>query len=955
MEREQLEQMEKIEKEKEKEKMEKLKKAQEKYAKPPYGIPNFGNTCYFNSINQILFNLPILQQLFANQEIKYLINKENKFGYKGKFILAFMSLYHLYPSKIDDYAYNLKSLVGKLKETFNNREQQDANEYLNFVLEALHEELNMKSRKRYIEEKDNNYKYNTEEELGNIAWANHLRRNVSFIDSIFMFQLKSNLTCKRCGTKKVNFETNYIFDLPLSLCKMVTVNIHLFRLPFKYKIYYDKINKNFAEFTKLEENKNKNIMANLFNYYTVKLTYEQKLEHVVHINFEFDFERQKSIGDLIKLLRNISILDLEPEDYDININNKEITEYKIKHFTEFLVYTNDKSKIIKNDTIIDKFVDINDNLRLNVYEILNTNGLNLIYNNNESNKDSISNPEFNLFSYKINKKGVTKIEDYENNLQKSNYFNNKKNEKDEKSGSANAYNRKIEISETPSEDTKEKINILSLNDKLSYFDDELFSNGNINIKNTKKIKKITEYIIPIVHFRRDLNTGLANIFLDFYYSTLKEFPQQFLVFNNSDYYKITPKYLYNYIWDYNSLYMNHPNKKKDKFWWNLDPNSKSNLRKCYPFLIRIVKQSKRYLYTFNCAKCQWYNFCFGCVLYPDDNKYLEINSDCVIFVDWCNCLLKEEIESYNFSIKKFSNEEITQCIESQAKNDKSKQYQSIKDCFDFFFEKELLEDPLSCRHCGGPENFIKYYEINKLPYVLILSLKRFKYNENNNFKLKQLITYPINDFELKNKKYDLYGVVYHYGSINSGHYICAIKHDNKWILCDVRNVYEIREERVMNSNAYILFYISRENIYNNKYYCSMKSLMQHIVIDKNKKEIFFNDNNYFIGEPVITPYGEGYVMEDSIVDFKTRDDIEENNDKNKNGKNSGETMEKEKEDIKNEKTETITPQEENINEKNIINDINNNEFVKIKFDFGEGRINKINIKKQILYDLQKFN
>ena len=676
------------------------------------------------------------------------------------------------------------------------------------------------------------------------------------------------------------------------------------------------------------------IIDNLFNYYTVKLNYEQKLEHMVHISFEFDFERQKSIGDILKLLRNISILELEPEDYEITINNKDITEYKIKHFTELIVYSNDKTKIIKNDTIIDKCVDINDKLKLNVYEILNTNGLKLINKNNDNNKNSISNPEYNLFSYKINKKGITKLEDYENNIKNTSYYNNDNNkiEKEEKSGNANSNKKANYSGETPSGDNNNKINILSLNDKLTYYD-----NDDIGKKNSK-IKIITEYLIPIVHFKRDLNPGRGNIFLDFYYTYLRDFPQQFLVFNNSDYYQITPKYLYNYIWDYNSLYMNHPNKKKDKFWWNLDPNSKNTSRKCYPFVIRIVKKSKKYSFTYNCAKCQWYNFCFGCVLYPDDNEYLNIESDCTIFVDWCNFLLKEEIESYNFNIKKFSNEAITQCIESQAKNDKNKQYQSIKDCFDLFFEKELLEDPLSCRVCGGPENFIKNYEINKLPYVLILSLKRFKYNENNNFKLKQLITYPINGFELKNKKYDLYGVVYHYGSINSGHYVCAIKHDNKWILCDDRSVYQIEEERVMNSNAYILFYISRENIYNNKYYCTMKSLIRHIVIDKNKKEIYFNDENYFMGEPVKTPYGEGYVMEDYIEDFKFEEDIEENNEKNKNGNNNGETVEKE--------SMETTPS--GINENN--NNNNNNGLVKIKFDFGEGRINKINIEKQILYD-----
>ena len=148
--------------------------------KTPYGITNFGNTSYFNSINQIFFNLVILQKLFMNPKIKFCINTINQSCYKGKFILAFMLFYQLYPSEIENYAYNVKSLVGKFKETFNNSEQQDANKYLNFILEALHEELNLQPRKRFIIDKDENQKYNTEEELGNIAWANYLKKKCFF-------------------------------------------------------------------------------------------------------------------------------------------------------------------------------------------------------------------------------------------------------------------------------------------------------------------------------------------------------------------------------------------------------------------------------------------------------------------------------------------------------------------------------------------------------------------------------------------------------------------------------------------------------------------------------------------------------------------------------------------------------------------------------------------------------
>ena len=130
-----------------------------------------------------------------------------------------------------------------------------------------------------------------------------------------MFQLRSNLTCKKCETTKYNFESSYVFNLPLSLCKLITLNITLYRIPFKYKVYFDKIDNKFKEFKQREENKDKDILC---DYYSKVLTFEQKKDQAVKISFEFDFEREKCIGDLIKLMRNISLLELEPENFDIN-------------------------------------------------------------------------------------------------------------------------------------------------------------------------------------------------------------------------------------------------------------------------------------------------------------------------------------------------------------------------------------------------------------------------------------------------------------------------------------------------------------------------------------------------------------------------------------------------------------------------------------------------------------
>ena len=142
------------------------------------------------------------------------------------------------------------------------------------------------------------------------------------------------------------------------------------------------------------------------------------------------------------------------------------------------------------------------------------------------------------------------------------------------------------IIKSNSENNKNIINIISIDNKINYLE-----NNEKDVKNNKSSSNIiSEFIIPIVHYHRNLSEGAASIFLDFYHSKMKNFPNQFLVLNNSTSSKITSKYLYNYIWNFNSLYMNHPNKKIDKFWLNLGQKSSQKSKKCYPFIIRIVKK-----------------------------------------------------------------------------------------------------------------------------------------------------------------------------------------------------------------------------------------------------------------------------------------------------------------------------------------------------------------------------
>ena len=906
-EREELEKIrkerEKIEAQKEKERKQKEKEEQlrqkqlqkererelqrqkelEKFVSPPYGINNYGNTCYFNSINQIFLNLSILQQIFLDPKINYFINRTNKFGNQGKFFDIFKNLYWIKLSQVGDTVLNLKKMVGKLKEDFNNSRQQDANEYLNFVLDNLHEDLNLHSTKRYIEEKDDIFKHNTDEELGNISWANNLKRNTSFIDSIFMYQLKSNLKCRKCNTKKVNFETNYIFDLPLSLCKMVTVEIYLYRLPFIYKLYYDKINTDFSNFIKKDENKNNSIIKNLWKYYTNVLSIENKKEYASKLHFYFDLEREKTMIDIIKIIRKIKPLQLEPENIQETFNNEKITEYEIGHLTDLITYSKEKNKIIKPNSAIDKYVNIEDKIILNIYEILNSNGLNKIFE--EKNKHVI-----NLFFYFTKKNFNLGLDNFREILKNSKY--------------SLLDNQILTI------ENSKKIGIISLKEKLVLFPKEEIK------KDTYITRRImVEFLIPIFHYWRS-NKKSNYLFRNCYHIKIKEFPQQYIILNNA--FNISAKQLYEYIWNLNIIYMNHPNIDTSTFWWNQDKDKlekEKNIKRCYPFVLRyceLPEKENNSSILLNCPQCPWYSFCPGCIIDPEiglDN----LNSNYGIVVDWCYSFVIEEFLSFNFQMLKEIDSQIIS--ENLPIIDKEENYQSIYDCFKLFFEEENLEDPLFCHHCQGPEDFSKSYTINRLPHVLILSLKRFKYNQNSNFKLRQMITYPLYNLKLGEgkikKTYDLYGVVNHYGSISFGHYTSIIKNNkNEWILCNDSSVYKIEENRVIHSNAYILFYISKESPYDNDYIKFMKSIMNNIIIKevKDKKEVIVKDSNFFKNEPVITDYGEGYVVKENLEDFK----VDKNYDIYKDLEKDDELrIEKINKKYKNEeKNKTPTPTEE---------------------------------------------
>lgn len=99
-------------------------------------------------------------------------------------------------------------------------------------------------------------------------------------------------------------------------------------------------------------------------------------------------------------------------------------------------------------------------------------------------------------------------------------------------------------------------------------------------------------------------------------------------------------------------------------------------------------------------------------------------------------------------------------------------------CFQDFTSTELLrgENSWSCPACHRPTPTEKTLSIVKLPPLLILHLKRFRYDGRWKQKIDNEIQFDMNNLSLRNWNaekqnviYDLYGVANHYGSLNGGH------------------------------------------------------------------------------------------------------------------------------------------------------------------------------------------
>ncbi|EFP82394.2 S-formylglutathione hydrolase [Puccinia graminis f. sp. tritici CRL 75-36-700-3] len=244
------------------------------------GLTNLGNTCFMNSALQCLSNCPELKTYFLSRVYINELNRTNPLGMGGKVAETFGQLIERMWSSEYEVSRRIqgstsgtngptsyggsshqsisprefKSIVGRFNSLFLGYGQQDSQELLTFLLDALHEDLNRVKVKPFDEIPDYDDQNSLNDplleaqkilKLAKTCWNLYRRRNDSVIVDLFQGQYKSTLICPDCNKVAIKFDEIMYLTLQLPINKKFRGTIYFVPLDLskpRIKVNY-QINK----------------------------------------------------------------------------------------------------------------------------------------------------------------------------------------------------------------------------------------------------------------------------------------------------------------------------------------------------------------------------------------------------------------------------------------------------------------------------------------------------------------------------------------------------------------------------------------------------------------------------------------------------------------------------------------------------------------------------------------
>lgn len=187
---------------------------------PRTGLTNFGVTCYMNSTLQCLSATVMLSKFFIDNRFRYYVQKNWK-GSQGVMPGLFANLIRsLWKNDVEVIMpTSFRNFCGRLNQEWTIDRQQDAKEFFDFVVDCLHEDLNINWQRTPLRPLTFAEEMQRERmavpKVSRIEWERYCHREESFISSLFAGQHASRLRCTTCQRTSTTYEAFYSISVEI--------------------------------------------------------------------------------------------------------------------------------------------------------------------------------------------------------------------------------------------------------------------------------------------------------------------------------------------------------------------------------------------------------------------------------------------------------------------------------------------------------------------------------------------------------------------------------------------------------------------------------------------------------------------------------------------------------------------------------------------------------------------
>ncbi|KAI6177364.1 Ubiquitin carboxyl-terminal hydrolase [Aphelenchoides bicaudatus] len=285
-----------------------------------YGLVNFGNTCYSNSVLQALY----FCQPFRERILAYKQHQKKIGGQKDNLLFCLADLFsNIANQKRRVGTIAPKRFIAKLKkdnELFDNFQQQDAHEFLNFLLNSISETLTEEQKREQMNGAPK--KKSSTAQNSDHPKPPDSRPDLSWIQDIFKGTLTNETRCLNCET--VSSKDEDFLDLSVDVEQNVSIT-HCLRNFFNMETlcgdqkYYCE---NCCSKQEAQKRMRVKTLPKLLALHLKRFKYMEHLNRYTKLSYRVLFPLELRLFNLVKLTMCSDFSKVQFQKDDTTVNDK---------------------------------------------------------------------------------------------------------------------------------------------------------------------------------------------------------------------------------------------------------------------------------------------------------------------------------------------------------------------------------------------------------------------------------------------------------------------------------------------------------------------------------------------------------------------------------------------------------------------------------------------------------